>query len=106
MFLELLTDVEQNKQGWANFTEADFIFYGDEANKLFYVFPVAAMREYLKTHIGEYRTLAANDINQYTGQITKQSLGAIVPIADFMTAVKTQIIDISTRLKKEPQKGA
>ena len=83
MFLELLTDIEQNKQGWANYTQADFIFYGDAINRLFYVFSVSDMREYLKTHIGEYRTLTAKDINQYTGQVTKLSLGAIVPIESF-----------------------
>lgn len=105
MFLELLTDIRQNKQGWANFTQADFIFYGDAVNRVFYIFPVAAMREYLQTHIGEYRTQTASDINQYTGQTTKQSLGAIVPIDDFMAAVKTQVLDINARLKIGPQKG-
>lgn len=83
MFLELLTNIQENKQGWANYTEADFIFYGDAKNKLFYIFSVEDMRQYLKTHTGEYRTLIANDYYQNTSIIRKQSLGAIVPIASF-----------------------
>lgn len=83
MFLELLTNIQENKQGWANYTEADFIFYGDSRNRLFYIFSVEDMRQYLKTQTGKYRTLVANDYNYYTGQIRKQSLGAIVPIASF-----------------------
>ena len=105
MFLELLTNIQENKQGWANYTEADFIFYGDSRNRLFYIFSVEDMRQYLKTHTGKYKTLVANDYNYHTGQIRKQSLGAIVPIASFQAAVKTQVLDIDSRLKNEPQNG-
>lgn len=83
MFIELLTNIQENKQGWANYTEADFIFYGDANRQLFYIFTVEDLRQYLKTHTGEYKTLIANDYNCRTGQIKKQSLGAIVPIASF-----------------------
>lgn len=38
MFIEVSTDIEKNKDGWFKFCEADFIFYGDALNKLFYVF--------------------------------------------------------------------
>ena len=103
MFLELLTNIQENKQGWANYTEADFIFYGDSRNMLFYIFSVEDMRQYLKTQTGKYKTLVANDYNCCTGQIRKQSLGAIVPITSFSAAVKTQVLDINSRLKKEPQ---
>ena len=44
MFLELLTDIQGNRPGWANYTEADFIFYGDAERQIFYIFPVGAMR--------------------------------------------------------------
>ena len=106
MFLELITNIQENKQGWANYTEADFIFYGDANNRLFYIFSVEDMREYLKKHTVEYKTLIANDYYRYTNQIRKQSLGAIVPIASFQAAVQTQVLDIDARLKNEPQKGA
>lgn len=29
MFFELLTDIRGNRAGWANYTDADYIFYGD-----------------------------------------------------------------------------
>lgn len=38
MFIEVSADIENNKDGWYNYCEADFIFYGDALNKLFYVF--------------------------------------------------------------------
>lgn len=56
MFLELITNIQEGRIGWANYTEADFIFYGDAMRQVFYVFRVEDMREYIKTHIGEYRT--------------------------------------------------
>ena len=72
--------------------------------QVFYVFRVDDMREYLKTHIGEYRTQTANDYNKHTSQIVKQSLGAIVPMEDFKHFYKVQEIDIEQRLKNGPRK--
>lgn len=104
MFIELITNIQEGRIGWANYTEADVIFYGDAMRQVFYVFGVDDMREYIKTHIGEYRTQTANDYNKNTGQIVKQSLGAIVPIEDFKHYYEVQEIDITERLKKEPRK--
>lgn len=83
MFFELLTNIQANEPGWATYTEADYIFYGDAVKRLFYVFPVPAMREYLKINLGEYETRIATDFNRRTGEIRKQSLGAIVPLVKF-----------------------
>lgn len=83
MFLELLTNIQENKLGWANFTEADYIFYGDAQRKVFYIFRVEDMREYLREYKSEYETRVANDYNYHNGLIRKQSLGAIVPIGLF-----------------------
>ena len=88
MFFELLTDIQGNRPGWANYTEADFIFYGDAENLLFYIFPVPAMRNYLREHKGEYETRIATDYDRITGAIRKQSLGAIVPLVPFCQAVE------------------
>lgn len=38
MFIEVSADIENGRAGWFNYCEADFIFYGDALNKLFYVF--------------------------------------------------------------------
>nr|CRY94019.1 hypothetical protein [uncultured prokaryote] len=83
MFFELLTNIQANKPGWATYTEADYIFYGDAIKRLFYVFPVPAMRGYLKNHLGEYETRIATDFDRRTGATKKQSLGAIVPLVKF-----------------------
>lgn len=94
LFLELLTDVQRNKQGWASYTQADFIFYGDAINKVFYIFPVDGMRDYLKNHLGEYETRTASDYDYRTGQVRKQSRGAVVPLAKFKQAVQVQEVKL------------
>ena len=98
IFFELLTDIQQHKQGWASYTDADFIFYGDAVRQLFYVFSVADMRRYLTEHPGDYETRIANDYDERTGRVKKQSLGAIVPLARMQSAIRVQVIDIKQRL--------
>ena len=79
----MLTDIQEMRVGWAYFTQADFIFYGDAIGQVFYIFSADDMRAYIKTHKGEYSIVTADDRNRRTGQIIKQSLGAIVPIEAF-----------------------
>ena len=98
-FFELITNIQENKLGWANYTEADYIFYGDSKSKLFYVFSSEDMRKYLNDHKAEYETRTANDYNR-DGSIRKQSRGAIVPLGLFCKSVGVQIIDISQRLEQ------
>ena len=57
------------------------------------------MREYLKNNLGEYETRIATDFNRQTGEIRKQSLGAIVPLVKFQSDVLVDVIDIEQRLK-------
>lgn len=100
LFFELLTDIQANKPGWTHYTEADYIFYGDAGKMVFYVFPVSAMRDYLREHRGEYETRIATDYDKRTGRVRKQSLGAIVPLANFRQCVGVQEIDIKQRLNR------
>ena len=100
LFFELLTDIQANKSGWANYTNADYIFYGDAGRMVFYVFPVASMRDYLREHRGEYETRIATDYDRRTGRVRKQSLGAIVPLTIFRQCVDVQEIDIKKRLNQ------
>lgn len=97
-FFELMTDIEKNKLGWASYTEADYIFYGDSKRKKFYVFKVKDMRDYLEKHRGEYEERKAKDYRQ-DGTIKKQSLGAVVPIGLFRKGYMIQEIDINQRLQ-------
>ncbi len=98
MFFELLTNIQENQQGWANYTQADFIFYGDAKREVFYIFTANDMRSYLKAHKGEYETRIANDYSQ-DGRIRKQSLGAIVPIGSFRKFYAVEELKIRERLK-------
>ena len=96
-FFELYTDIDKNKLGWANYTQADYIFYGDSRSKCFYVFKSADMRRYLEEHKGEYETRMASDYRR-DGTVRKRALGAIVPIGKFEQSVSVQKIDIEQRL--------
>ena len=82
LFLELITDKQKNKAGWASYTEADYIFYGDAITKIFYVFAAEDMREYLKNFSQEFSERKAID-RDFQGNIRKQSIGAVVPLASF-----------------------
>ena len=97
-FFELIADIEQDQQGWAAYTQSDYIFYGDSKSKVFYVFRTKDMQEFIEQHSAEYETRKATDYNK-DGTIRKQSLGAIVPIGLFRKAVKVQEIDIEQRLQ-------
>jgi len=97
-FFELITDIQRDKKGWATYTEADYIFYGDAQNRLFYIFPALAMKDFLQQHIGEYETSIAKDYDKRTGEVKKESLGAKVPISLFRKYVKVETLDIAERL--------
>lgn len=96
-FFELLTDIERKKAGWANYTQADYIFYGDSKRKVFYVFKTNDMRDFLTERKGEYEERTANDYRR-DGTVRKQSLGAIVPVGLFRQYYAVQEIDIAQRL--------
>ena len=98
MFFELLTNIQENQLGWANYTQCDYVFYGDAQKLVFYIFRAEDMRDYLKNHKDEYETKVANDYNYRDGTIYKQSLGAIVPLANFRIYYQVQTIDIGQRL--------
>ena len=71
MFFELLTNIQENQLGWANYTQADYIWYGYAKSQIFYIFKVDDMRQFLKEFKGEYETKVANDYNSRDGSIKK-----------------------------------
>lgn len=91
MFIETITDIDKNKDGWFNFCCADFIFYGDSCNELFYVFSFTDLQDYVKHHSMEQRK--APDMNSY-GKVKKVSQGFLVPIDDFRNNYKVQVISL------------
>lgn len=78
MFMELITDLLENKIGWLQYTQADYIFYGDAINKKVYVFNPVDMRNYLKRYPHEYYIKSSRD-----NRANKYSIGAIVNPANY-----------------------
>lgn len=91
MFIETITDIDNNKDGWFNICCADFIFYGDSCNELFYVFKLNDLKEYVNQHSMEQRK--ATDKNRF-GKVKKVSQGLLVPIEDFRNNYQVQVISL------------
>ena len=98
-FFEITTDVEKNKQGWANYTQSDYIFYGDSESQIFYIIKTNDMREYLELYKNEYEERSAKDY-KWNGEVKKISLGAVVPIGLYKKHYEIQELDIKQRLKE------
>lgn len=45
LYLELFNVHSKSRKGWFNFTEADFLAYGDATSKVFYIIPMEKLRE-------------------------------------------------------------
>lgn len=48
MFIETSTDLDNEKKGWFYFTQAEFLWYGDKVNNLFYVFKLNDLKRYIQ----------------------------------------------------------
>ena len=88
MFIEISSNLEEGKDGWFLFCRADYLFYGDSINRIFYIIKMDDLREYLQQNQTEQRN--APDY-RYNGTIRKRSRGEIVPIDDFTQKYKVQI---------------
>ena len=89
MFIETVTDLDKCKEGWFSFCQADYIYYGDSRNQLFYVFKTDDLRQFVSSHIMEERK--APDYN-YRGVLKKVSQGMLVPIKEFSQSYDVQIV--------------
>lgn len=89
MFIETITDLDNSKGGWFSFCQADYIYYGDSVNELFYVFKTEDLRAFVSSHMMEQRKAA--DYN-YRGVLKKVSQGMLVPIKEFSQSYDVQIV--------------
>ena len=89
MFIETITDLDKSKSGWFMFCQADYIYYGDSVNELFYVFKTDDLREFVSQHTMEERKAA-----DYTtrGMVKKVSQGMLVPIKEFSQKFDVQVV--------------
>ena len=89
MFIETITDLDKSKGGWFSFCQADYIYYGDSVNELFYVFKTDDLRAFVSQHTMEERKAA-----DYTtrGMVKKVSQGMLVPIKEFSQKFDVQVV--------------
>lgn len=93
LFIETITDIDNQKQGWFTFCQADYIYYGDSRNRLFYVFRTQDMKDFIADNALDERKAA--DYNR-NGQVRKVSQGFIVPIRQFSQQYCVQIIHVNS----------
>lgn len=78
LFIETISNIDNNKKGWYEFCEADYLAYGDAIGKTFCIFNWAQLKAHIEAHKAEYKTARAAD---YTKDgIKKYSQGYLVPI--------------------------
>lgn len=92
MFIETITDIDKEKEGWFNFCQADFIYYGDSVNKLFYIFKTEDLRAFVESHYLEERKAADYYTGIYSGIVKKVSQGLLVPIKLFSQQYDVQVV--------------
>lgn len=78
MFIETVSDTEKNKDGWFIFCKADLLFYGDAANKLYYVFRFSELKQWIEEHKEVYKVATAPDYGK--DGVKKYSKGYLVPV--------------------------
>lgn len=89
LFLEILTDVDKKKDGWFNFCQADYIYYGDAVKRLFYKINTQKLKQWVQENKDGLIIRYASDIKQ--GVLLKQSKGYLVPLESIKTLVEETI---------------
>lgn len=94
MYVETQTDIDNNKDGWFNICKADYIFYGDSYNNLFYKFKFSDLKDYIEKHNNDIAQRKAGDWNYKKGQkeLKKVSNGYLVNIKSFSQEYNVSVI--------------
>lgn len=71
-----------NKAGWGRYCEADYLFYGDAQNSIFYIFRVDLLRKYIEQNKANFRTQRAFDFSKKDNTLRGESIGLIVPLSE------------------------
>lgn len=77
MFIQISTDIDNGKDGWFKFCKADYLYYGDSFNKLFYIIKMSDLKDFIHNNMCDERNAADYTFN---GRLKKISRGAIIPI--------------------------
>lgn len=76
MFLELESINSKGGKGWFEFTEADFIAYGDSESRTFYIIPLLELKERIKA------------LPQRIAHCGYESTGLLVSLGDIQDLIK------------------
>lgn len=97
IFLETFSNLEKGESGWFIYSQADILWYGDSVNKLFYLYKLEDLRQYLDTREPLY-------IKKHTKQChkdkNKTSEGLCIPVNE-LAHLCIAVIDINEALKEE-----
>lgn len=77
LYLELTNVHSEGGAGWFNFTQADFLAYGDAASKVFYIIPMEKLRE------------RAQKLSQRMTNCGADSIGQLVNLRDISDITTT-----------------
>lgn len=80
IFIELCSNIDTNKEGWYNFCQADWLYYGDAKNRVFYIFAFGELKNHIEANKDSYSIGYARDYDKEKN-ITKVSKGYKVPLA-------------------------
>ena len=86
IFIELQTDLNNQKKGWYQICEAEYLYYGDSVNKQFYKIEMAQLRAYINENKDSLEVRRAVERNG-----SKISEGYIIPIEALTFASIIQI---------------
>ena len=76
LYLELVNVHSKGEKGWFEFCEADMLAYGDAANNVFYIIPLAELKE------------RARKLARRTAQCGNDSIGLLVSLNDIQDLIK------------------
>lgn len=85
MFIEILTDKENNVDGWIRNTASNYIMYGDAVKSIFYIMRTTDILDYIQRYKGKYQIKEARERNN-----SKISVGALIPIDEYEKHYWTQ----------------
>ena len=91
MFIETITDLDNSRAGWFEFCQAEYIFYGDSKNELFYIFRTEDLRQFVSQNLMQERKVVDY---KYNGEVKKISQGMIVPIKAFREGYNVQVVKL------------
>lgn len=83
LYIEYYNDCSKGTKGWILFTQADILAYGDSYNRIFYLFSMKDIKDYIEQNRMTLRTRTTNSDNR--GGISK---GYLVKLEDLQPLIK------------------